>query len=582
MPNWSDLDDYVQEAMGSWNCPGVAIGVVRGDEVLHRAAYGLRDVGRDLPLTAETRFAMASVTKSFTAMSIALLVDEGKMGWDTPVREYLPELKLHDAYASEHLTARDMLSHRSGLPRHDLAAWRIDLPLADFVKRLRHLRPSASFRERFQYNNLMYNALAYVVERVAGQRWEDFVHERIFQPLGMNGSNFDPEPPQDGQVNALGYRIERDEQGHATDLVVMPFGAHTEVSPGAAGALFSTLDDQLRWVSLHANRGRWGDVQLVAPNTCEQMHLPVTIRPPSGIASEMLGHNLFTYGLGWAIEPYQGRVLVQHGGNVEGHSLMVGFMPSERIGVVALCNAAGTPLRDALLYELIDRGLGLASRDWSARFHGVYDHIFKGLGQGKATTVLERREDAPTSHGTEAYTGTFHTDGYPDAAVRLQDGALQMRLLGSLDWAPLQHVHFDVFNWDLSDFFETVLRVRFQTDEHGEIDAVAIGIEPAVDDIVFRRVPLELPAEVLEALPGVYATPIEGLSFTVALTQGKLYATASKGKPEELQPYLLTEGTVGLRQGRRRFEFKRVGDQIIGLTIKEPGLTLEATRVTAI
>ncbi len=170
-----------------------------------------------------------------------------------------------------------MLSHRSGMPRHDLAAWRLELPRAEFVKRLRHRRFSAGFRERFQYDNLMYYALAHVVEPVAGERWEDFVTARIFEPLGMRGSNVVPEPPREGQVNALGYRVDRGEEGRAKGRIGLTFGAHTELSPGSAGALFSTLDDRLTWVGLHANRGRWGDVHLVAPCTCEQMHLPATL-----------------------------------------------------------------------------------------------------------------------------------------------------------------------------------------------------------------------------------------------------------------------------------------------------------------
>src|SRR5215813_1728907 len=135
MSRLGDFDQYVQEAMQSWNCPGVAVAIVQGDEVLHHGAFGLRDVENSLPMTEDTRFAMASVTKSFTAMSIALLVDDGKLEWDKPVCEYIPEFLLNDEYVTRHVTVRDMLSHRSGLPRHDFAAWRNDVSLAEFIKR---------------------------------------------------------------------------------------------------------------------------------------------------------------------------------------------------------------------------------------------------------------------------------------------------------------------------------------------------------------------------------------------------------------------------------------------------------------
>ena len=578
MADWNAFDRYVQDAMPGWHCPGVAIAVLRGDDVLYRAAHGQRDVEQGLPLTPDTRFAMASVTKSFTAMSVALLVDEGKLAWDQPIREVVPELILHDAYATAHLSLRDMLSHRSGLPRHDLAAWRLDLPRAEFVKRMRHLRLSAGFREKFQYNNLMYYLTAHVVERVTGQRWEDFVRERIFEPLGMTASNFEPEPPRAGQENALGYRVDRDEDGEAKGLIALPFGAHTELSPGAAGALFSTLDDQARWLGLHVNGGRFGETRLVAPETCAQMHLPVTVQPGGGPWGELMGNTVFTYALGWSVEPYRGHTVVQHGGNVEGHSLMIGFVPRERTGVVVLTNGARMPLRDALFYEALDRALGLEPRDWSARFHRLFDEAFRGVAHGKATEATERHEDAPPSRGLEAYVGRFRADGYPEVEVRLEDGALQARLRDSLDWSPLVHVHYDVFAWDLTAFLDQRLRVRFQGDEHGDLDTLVVPIEPEVDDVAFKRQPLELPEGMLQTLVGEYATPIEGLSLRFHAVGDTLHVTDPGGTPEALQAYLLSDDTVGLRHKRVRYEFAREGERSTRVTIKAPGMTLEASR----
>jgi CubicO group peptidase (beta-lactamase class C family) len=578
MTDWHDFDVHAQEAMRSWHCPGVAIAIVRGDDVVHRAAHGLRDVERALEITPETRFPMASVTKSVSAMSVAVLVDEGKLAWDTPVRTYLPEFVLHDAYASEHLTLRDMLSHRSGLPRHDLAAWRLELPRAEFVKRLRHLRFSASFRERFQYNNLMYYASAHVVERVAGTRWEDFVSERIFEPLGMVASNFDPQPPRAGQVNALGYRVDRDDAGEARGLIAVPFGAHTELSPGAAGALFSSLEDMIRWLGVNANGGRWGDVRLVSPESCAQLHLPVTVIPGGGPWGEMMGNTLFAYALGWSVEPYRGHTLVQHGGNVEGHSLAVGFVPRERVGVIVLTNGAMMPLRDVLLYDALDRALGLEARNWNARMHGLYDEMFRGVASGKTTARTERRADAPASHALGDYAGRYQADGYPDLEVRPEGEALQARLVGSLDWAALRHVHFDVFEWDLSDLLDQLMRVRFQVDEHGDVDAVAVPIEPEVDDVRFRRKRMVLDPEIVTEVQGRFDTAIEGLSFSVSASDEKLFVTQSGGTPEELEPVSLTEDVVRLRHKRTRFEFQRSGARSERLTIKVPGMTLQAVR----
>ena len=589
MMRLESFETYIQDAMASWHCPGVAISIVKGDDVLFRGAYGLRDVEAQLPMTEDTRFAMASVTKSFTAMSVALLVDQGKLEWDKPVREYIPEFILDDPYATEHVTVRDMLSHRTGLPRHDLAAWRLDLPRADFVKRMRHLKFSTSFREKFQYNNLMYYATAYLVEQVAGQRWEDFMQEHVFSPLGMDATNLAPEPPREGQVNAKGYRVDRDEEGGAKGLILMPFGAHTELSPGSAGALFSTLSDLTRWLKVHVNDGRLGDTRFVSPDNLHQMHLPQTIIPGGGVSEALRGTTISTYGLGWFIEPYRGYTLVQHGGNVEGHSLMIGFIPQEQVGLVALTNIAGMPLRDVLLYEGLDRALDLSDRDWNAKYHAITDPIIVAEAHGKKTASEERVEGAPATHPLDAYTGTYGAEGYPDFAVRqvgdapgagdasAASGGLQASLVGSLDWDPFRHYHYDVFEWELTSFDQRI-KMRYLTNDNGDIDAISIPIEPAVDNVTFTRKPPELSDVVISALVGDYITAIEGIAFAVTAHDGKIYIAQTGNPPAEIKTYKLTDDVVGFRVDRNRLDFTRDGDAVTGIVIKGPGMTLNAPR----
>jgi CubicO group peptidase (beta-lactamase class C family) len=146
MSRLENYNQYILDAMRSWLCPGVALAIVKENDVLHQGVYGLRDVENQLPITEDTRFAMASVTKSFSAMSVALLVDDGKLEWDKPVREYIPEFVLDDPSITANITVRSMLSHPTGLPRHDYSAYRLDFTRAEFVKRTRYLKlmlPSA-------------------------------------------------------------------------------------------------------------------------------------------------------------------------------------------------------------------------------------------------------------------------------------------------------------------------------------------------------------------------------------------------------------------------------------------------------
>ena len=577
MNRLKDYDQYVQDAMQSWHCPGVALALIRGDDEIFQSVHGFRDVEKQLPMTAETRFAMASVTKSFTAMSVALLVDEGKLEWDKPVREYMPEFILDDPYVTQHVTVRDMLSHRTGLPRHDFSAWRLDISRAEFIKRMKHFKFNATFREKFQYNNLMYYAAGYLVEKIAGQKWESFVQERIFNPLGMKASNFRPEPPQEGQFTAKGYRVDRDEDGGAKGLINMPFGLHTELSPGAAGALFSTLADLIQWMKVHVNNGRAGEVQLVSPDNLKQMHLPQTVIPGGGFYEALTGNMITTYGMGWFVEPYRGYTLIQHGGDVEGHSLVIAFVPEEKIGVIGLTNIAALPLRDVLLFESLDRALDLPARDWNKKFHEMVDPLIIGEAKAKQTAAEERIENAPSTHPLETFAGMYASDGYPDFAVRMNGDGLQACTVGSLDWSTLRHYHYDVFEWHLADF-DTWVKVRFLTNDNGEIDLVSVPLEPDVDNILFTRKQPELSDAIITALVGEYNTSIEGIAFTVTAHEGKIFVAQTGRPPEEMKLYKLNEDLVGFRLRRSRFDFVREKDAITRMVLKTPDVTIEAPR----
>jgi len=577
MNRFKDFDKYVEDAMQSWHCPGVALAIVKGDEVLHKKVYGLRDVENQLPMTEDTRFAMASVTKSFTAMSVALLVDEGKLEWDKPVREYMPEFILDDPYVTQHVTVRDMLSHRTGLPRHDLSAWRLDLSRAEFIKRMKHLKFNATFREKFQYNNLMYVASAYLVDKISGQKWEDFVQERIFSPLGMEASNFKPDPPREGQVNALGYRVDRDNEGGARGLIGMPFGLHTEISPGAAGALFSTLADLTQWLKVHVNSGRAGNLQLISPDNLKQMHLPQTICPGGGFAEALLGNTIFTYGMGWFVEPYKGYTLVHHGGNLEGHSLIVGFVPRERIGVIALTNIAKLPLRDVLLYEGIDRALDLPDCNWNTKFHKMYDPVIVGEAKAKQTAADEKLGDAPPTHTLDAYLGTFAAKGYPDFAVRMKGEELQACTVGSLDWSELRHYHYNVFEWHITNF-DIWIKVRFFVNDNGEIDSVSIPIEPVIENLIFTRKQPGLTDDLIAELVGIYDPPVDGIVFTITANGGKIYAAQTGNPPEEIIPYKLNDDLAGFRMDQSRLDFVRENGVINRMVLKSIFMTLEAPK----
>ena len=167
------FDEFVQSAMKSWNVPGVAVAIVKDGEVVLAKGYGLRNIQANLPVTADTIFPIASSSKAFTTMALGILVEEGKLAWDEPVTKYLPAFALKDEVAGERMTPRDLVTHRSGLPRHDLVWYSAKLSRTELVDRLPYLEPNEDFREKFQYQNLMFMTAGHLSAQVAGMSWED-------------------------------------------------------------------------------------------------------------------------------------------------------------------------------------------------------------------------------------------------------------------------------------------------------------------------------------------------------------------------------------------------------------------------
>jgi len=563
-------NDTIQATMQSWKCPGLALAIIKGEETIFQQNYGLRDIENNLPVTLETRFAMASVTKTIAAMTIALLVEDGKIEWDQPVCEYIPELILHDTYVSRHLTVRDILSHRTGLPRHDLAFWNIkELSRAEFIGKLRHLKFNLTFRERYQYNNLMYYAIAYLVEKLTGQRWEDFVQTRIFRPLEMNTSNFLPQPIQAGDASAQGYRLQNDTPKR------LQAQEHTEVFPSSAGALFSTLGDMIQWIKLHLAGGRIGDINVISSTNLMQMHTPHTIIPVDGVKAGLHNHTMFMYGLGWFIEPYKGYTLIHHGGNTAGFSPTIGFIPQENLGIIILNNLDMTPLRDVLLYEMIDHILGLSKTDWNSKYHEVFDRLAQSGSRKNSTHKQSEESSKPASHSLVTYTGSYAADGYPDFQVRLIEDRLQACTINSLSWTELKHSHHNIFEWYIAPF-DFWMKVQFFVDDIGDIQRVSIPVEPMVDAVIFSRKPIPLSDETRKAISGEYETDIDGVKFTISHRNQQVYASDADGIPVEIHPYRFNAQKLSFKTQHTYLDFMLNEGTVNRLVITVSDTVIEA------
>jgi CubicO group peptidase (beta-lactamase class C family) len=268
--NLGAFDDYVNQALRDWKVPGAAVAVVQGDRVILLKGYGFRDLEKQLPVTPNTLFAIGSITKSFTVSALGMEMDEGKVDWDKPVRDYLPAFKMYDPVLTEQMMIRDLITHRSGLPRHDMVWYSSDFSRGDIVRRLQYLEPNKPLRSTFQYNNLMFMTAGYIAGLLNGKSWEDTIRERIFTPMGMNGTNFSLKDTQSSPDFALPYRKGNDVKA---EVKRMPFDEQCpdRCAIGPAGEINSSVTDMGRYLLFHLNKGKVEGKALLSENNSIQM-----------------------------------------------------------------------------------------------------------------------------------------------------------------------------------------------------------------------------------------------------------------------------------------------------------------------
>ncbi|MCY9514385.1 serine hydrolase [Paenibacillus apiarius] len=475
------FSSYIEQQMDRWKVPGLAVAVIKDQEIVMAEGYGFRNAEAGLKVTPETMFAIGSCTKAFTALAAGQLADEGKLDLDAPVKTYLPHFKMHDAVATERITVRDMLCHRSGLPRHDLMWYNSELTREEIIERLAFLEPNQDFRAKWQYQNIMYTVAGYLVGQLAGASWEQIVQERIFKPLRMTSSCFSVEDLQLRADYALPY-IEKDGK-----VLLTPFRNLDAIGP--AGSINSNIIDMANWVMLHLSKGVFDGQQIVTEGSLAGMHTPHMPCDPSVWGKKELP--ISCYGLGWGIEPYRGHHMIHHGGGIDGFSSFVSFLPHDHIGVVILTNKNATSLPLIASFNLFDRLLGLEEMDWNGR---IEEDLKKWKEQLQEQKEKERQnvkelkseiESAPP-HPLIDYTGTYEHPGYGKASIELENGRLQL-MYNSLT-LPMTHLNDDVFEI-FYERFEAEVKGTFYADSNGNIlrFSVPMNIEPGAKEIEFTK-----------------------------------------------------------------------------------------------
>jgi CubicO group peptidase (beta-lactamase class C family) len=471
------LEKYIKNGMQDWGVPGLAIAIIKDDQIVYSKGFGVRNSETREPVTAETIFGVGSVTKSFTATALAMLVDEGKVNWDAPVKDYVPYFQTYDPYVTSVLSSRDLACHRTGIEQANYLQWRptdradnaLHPTRDDIVHAFKYLQPSEGFRTKFAYKNDTWVVAGAVIEQTSGMTWDRFVHERIFAPLGMNRSSTSVS--------------ETDILSNVSSVHVMSGGKLlpiplilTDVA-GPMGSINSTVLDLAQYVRFHLGDGTFAGTRLLSAAQLAELHQPQMIDPDEKLIMGTGFTQQVSYGLGWWVQDYRGYKLIRHAGEVVGGSANIYYMPEKKLGIVLLANGDAISLLAAIALKTIDGYLRVPPYDWEARalaqeperLDKEHSPAFEALMAERAKSrVLGTTPSLPL----QGYVGVYHNDAYGDLKIQLAAGDLTAQL-----WTftgKLAHWNYDTFSfaWDERHYYLHVIPerqnlVHFDIDERG-------------------------------------------------------------------------------------------------------------------
>src|SRR6516164_3672252 len=525
------IEEFVTEQLAAWEVPGCAIAAVKDGTVVLARGWGKRDLAADLPVTPGTLFAIGSTTKAFTVSTVGALVEDGLLDWDRPLRDYLPGLRLHDSVVTDRVTIADLLSHRSGLPRHDLA-WlgHPDLPRAELVRRLRFLPLSRDLRESFQYCNLGYTLAGHAVDVLSATPWEDYLRSRLLTPLGMDRSNLSVDDMNADADHANAYELR--------EGVVVPVPARPVTAMAPAGAINSCAADMARWLLAQLGGGQLDGKAVMSAGTVTRQHTPHMLMPED---QTFPASTRYAYGLGWMIGRYRDHRLAEHGGGIDGFQTECMLLPDDGIGVVVLTNTSSSAMAPVVAYRVLDELLNLEPLDWFCPFKARFDAAMAGMREARGARRVVA--GAPLPRPLDAYAGEYEHPGYGNLTITAEAGTLQQRL-GTMDLS-LAHRHYETFDLEWHELGDQshLFPLMFLSDPDGDITALTVPFEPAVEPLRFDRLPdaQAQDPEVLRRLCGTYAMgPVE---VVVTLQGDRVLTVTAPGTP----PFALRPAGRGLR-----------------------------------
>ncbi|QDL11899.1 penicillin-binding protein [Brasilonema octagenarum UFV-E1] len=557
-----DFDIEMEKLLKDWNAPGFGVGIVEQDKLVFAQGYGYRDYEEKLPFTSKTLFPIASNTKLFTAIAAGMLVEEGKLTWDKPIRDAVPTIRFYNNELNNTVTLRDMLAHRTGITRHDSMWYKQDsLTRKDVFDRIQYMKPEVSLREAYIYNNNMYTAVGYIIELLSGKTWEEFVCKRIFQPLSMHSTIYSIAE----MLKQSDYGVPFTEKRESNEIYKIPYYEETDaIAP--CGAIISNIEEMSHWLAALMNDGTYIGKQVIPENILKATIEPGMVLP--NVLGETRGWwELLNpvYGMGRKTASYRGHLLTYHGGAIDGFHSQMSFLPQNKLGVIVFTIGDHCSLlTDIITYNVYERLLGLTQTPWSDRWLNVRLKAKQADKEARSKAATDRVSNTTPSHSLADYVGEYAHPVYGILKIEIKNSELQFNL-GRIQ-LPLTHFHYDRFDTPDDELYGKE-SVNFLTNPQGDVNKVVMSIDEA--EATFTRQAEILDSQLLTQLAGTYKTPTEGKLQVVLKDDNFLYLVFPGETESKLIPYKnLTFQNEKFSDNM--FEFVMDNGQVKALKSREP------------
>jgi len=489
------LDGYVDSVLAAFEVPGISLSIVKDGKVIVAKGYGVKKLGEKTPVDARTLFLIASNTKAFTAVALAMLVEEGKLQWDDPVINYLPWFKMADAWVTSQITVRDLLVHRSGIAAyaHDLLIFPPSTySRKEILMKVKDIPLVHSFRTTYAYDNVLYLAAGEVIKAVSGMEWEDFIQTRILNKIGMKETvaRFSSIP---GHNNVSSAHMRLHNVVQADDRV---FQQAIGDAGDPAGGIASNATDMAAWLITQLDSGRAvNSNRIFKAESAKELWKIVTPIPvgkaPAGLEPSQM--DFWGYALGVRCYNYGAYKIVGHGGKLDGFVSQVAFVPKLNLGISVLTNQESTGAYWSIIYHVLDYYMNNKPFDWKAGYKRLLDSsLIEWKRDWKAANFVP---DTSKHYALslQQYAGVYRDAYMGDVTVTLDGTKLHLQFNQSpeltADMLPFQYETF------LTTFKNPYLKAdaygTFAIGPGGKVEGLKLKVIDPDSDISFDDLALQ-------------------------------------------------------------------------------------------